>query len=309
MVYYVAVDIGGTHMRVALFAADGQKPLRRERVPTLGPQPPEVRLVALLRRIWPSDGMVQGIGVAAPGPLDPYRGVILATPNIPAWRNFPLADHLRAAFGVPVVVDNDANLAAWGEWRYGAGRGCRHMLYVTVSTGIGAGVIVDGRLLHGARGLAGELGHVAVVADGPRCGCGQRGHLEALASGTAIARRARAALAAGAVSTLADLSALPTSADVARAAQAGDGLAREIMTTAAGHLGRALAGFLHIFNPERVVLGGGVVQAGEVFWRPLEDALRQAVMHPAYLDGVLLTRAALGDDAGLLGALALVRAK
>ena len=309
MAYYVAVDIGGTNMRAALFSAEGLVPLRRGRTPTRGPQRPQARLVALLQHIWPQEGRVVRIGVASPGPLDPVRGVILRTPNIPEWQNFPLADHLRAIFGVAVTIDNDANLAALAEWRYGAGRGHDHLLYITVSTGVGAGVIVGGRLLHGARGLAGELGHVAVVADGPRCGCGQHGHLEALASGTAIARRAQEALAAGEKSSLAGLPAPPTATAVARAARAGDALASRIMAEAAGHLGRALAGFLHVFNPEVVVLGGGVIQAGRIFLQPLENTLRREVMHSAYLENLTLTTSALGEDAGLLGALTLARAK
>ncbi len=309
MKYHLAVDVGGTWLRAAVFPLGETTPARRERIRTPREGRPEAALVALLRELWPTDGEVLGIGVASPGPLDPSRGVILATPNIPAWRDFPLAAYLHQALGVPVAVDNDANLAALGEWRYGAAEGHHDVLYLTVSTGIGAGVIVNDRLLHGAHGLAGELGHMPILPDGPLCGCGQRGHLEAVASGTAIARAAREALAAGEVSSLASLSAPPTAADVARAAHAGDALARRILAEAAGHLGRALAGFLHIFNPSIVVLGGGVVQAGAVFLQPLEAALRAAVMHPAYLDGLTLTTAALGDDAGLLGALALARAQ
>ncbi len=307
--YHVAVDIGGTHMRAAVFADGETAPVRRERIRTPREGQPEAALVALLREIWPADGDVLGVGVACPGPLDPVRGVVFAAPNIPAWRDFPLAEHLQSALGAPVKVDNDANLAALGEWRYGAGQGHHHVLYVTISTGIGAGVIVDDRLLHGARGLAAELGHVTVVPDGPLCGCGQRGHLEAVASGTAIAREAAAALARGETSTLHDAPRPLTAAHVAATAQNGDALAKRIFTQAAEHLGRALAGFLHIFNPSIVILGGGVVQAGDVLLRPLEATLRASVMTPAYLDGLTLTTAALGDDAGLMGALALARSQ
>ena len=305
--YHVGVDIGGTQMRAAVFPLGETRPVRRQSIPTRGENLPHERLVALLRAVWPEDGEVAGVGVACPGPMNPETGVVYAAPNIPAWRDFPLADYLSRALGVPVRVDNDANLAALGEWRYGAGQGHHHLLYVTVSTGIGAGVIVNDRLLHGGRGLAGELGHITVVPDGPLCGCGQRGHLEAVASGTAIARMAAEALAAGEASSLVALPHTPTAADVAAAAQAGDPLARRIFTEAGTHLGRALAGFLHIFNPTAVVLGGGVVQAGDVLLQPVEAAMRASVMAPAFLEGLVFTTARLGDDAGLLGALTLAR--
>jgi len=308
MKYYLAVDVGGTWLRAALYREGESLPAAQRRARTPREGRPEAALAALLQEIWPAEGEVLGIGVACPGPLDPRRGVVFATPNIPAWRDFPLADYLRQTFGVPVAIDNDANLAALGEWRYGAGRGHHHVLYLTISTGIGAGVIVADRLLHGARGLAAELGHITVVPDGPLCGCGQRGHLEALASGTAIARQAEEALARGEPSILATQPRPLTAAQVAQAAQAHDALAQRIFTQAAEHLGRALAGFLHIFNPSIVILGGGVVQAGEILLRPLEATLRASVMTPAYLDGLTLTTAQLGDDAGLLGALALTRA-
>ncbi len=307
MAYYLSADIGGTRLRAASFAAEGVKPLRRAALPTHGDEPVLERLKRLLRSVQPDGGALLGIGVASPGPLDPVRGVVLEAPNIPGWRNLPLKTLLEAEFGAPVAVDNDANLAALGEWRYGAGRGHHHLLYLTISTGIGAGVIVNDRLLHGACGLAAELGHVTVAPDGPLCGCGQRGHLEVVASGTAIARMAAEALAAGKASALAALPHAPTAADVAAAAQAGDPLARRIFAEAGAHLGRALADFLHIFNPSVVILGGGVVQAGDVLLRPLKDALSAHVMTPAYLDGLTLTTAALGDDAGLLGALTLAR--
>ncbi len=302
-----AVDVGGTHIRVALYPAGEIRPVAHRRIATQGSEPPHERLAALLRDLWPSQGTVRGIGVASPGPLDPYRGVILATPNIPQWRDFPLRAYLEERFGVPVVVDNDANAAAVAEWRYGAGRGHHHLLYLTISTGIGGGVIVADRLLRGAAGLAGELGHLTVLPDGPLCGCGQRGHLEALASGPAIARAAEAELDRGTPSSLADLPRPLTAAQVAQAAQAGDTLARAVFRRAAHFLGRAIADYLHIFNPTIVVLGGGVVQAGAVLLEPLEEALRQGVMTPAYLQNLTLTTAQLGDDVGLLGALALLR--
>lgn len=305
--YDLAVDIGGTHIRAAVYPAGEREPVVRGDILTQGEQPPHERLAALLRDLWPEPGIVRGIGVASPGPLDPYRGVVLATPNIPQWRDFPLVRFLQERFAVPVVLDNDANAAALGEWRYGAGVGHHHLLYFTVSTGIGGGVIVADRLLRGAAGLAGELGHVTVLPDGPLCGCGQRGHLEALASGTAIARAAEEELARGVPSRLAEAPRPLTAALVAEAARQGDVLAQAVLTRAAHFMGRAIADYLHIFNPTIVILGGGVVRAGEVYLAPLREALHAAVMSPAYLEGLTLTTARLGDDAGLLGALALLR--
>ncbi len=305
--YDIAVDIGGTHIRAAVYPAGEIVPLARGDIPTQGDEPPHERLAALLHHLWPTQGTVRGLGVASPGPLDPYQGIILATPNIPQWRNFPLAAYLSERFNVPVVVDNDANAAALGEWRYGAGVGHHHLLYLTVSTGIGGGVIVDDRLLRGVAGLAGELGHLTVLPDGPLCGCGQRGHLEALASGPAIARAAEEELERGTPSILAQHPRPLTAALVAQAAQEGDALARAVFTRAAHFLGRAIADYLHIFNPSIVILGGGVTRAGDVLLKPLRETLHASVMTPAYLDNLTLSTARLGDEAGLIGALALLR--
>jgi glucokinase len=217
-----------------------------------------------------------------------------------------VGDKLAARFGVPVHIDNDANLACLGEWRYGAGQGHEHVLYLTISTGIGGGVISHGRLLQGHHGLAAELGHVCVDPDGPLCSCGFRGHVEALASGPSIARYVNEQLAGGARSRLKagpDL----TGRQVAEAAQAGDELARAAFARAGRYLGLAVSNFLHTFDPSVVIFGGGVSQVGDLLFQPFEASLRERVFHPRYLEGLVITQAALGDDAGLLGALALAR--
>jgi glucokinase len=213
-----------------------------------------------------------------------------------------------AHFGCPVHIGNDANLAALGEWRYGAGRGVDNMIYLTVSTGIGGGVIAHGRLLTGAHGLAAELGHMAVEPDGPACGCGRHGHLEAVASGIAIARRAAERLAEGQASALAEIvppGRGPTAEDVNQAAQQGDRLAVELLNEAGAVIGRHLASLAHAFNPQRFVIGGGVTQAGRFLFEPMERALRDHIMHPVFLEDLALLPAALGDDAGLVGAMVL----
>lgn len=263
-----------------------------------------------IEAVLPSGERPERIGVGAPGPLDPYRGIVLDTPNLHGLVDFPLRDRLRERYGCPVAMGNDANLAALGEQTYGAGRGVKHLLFLTISTGIGGGVICDGQVLLGKRGLAAELGHMHAHADGARCGCGQYGHLEAIASGPAIARAARQRLQAGEASSLLGLPGSPesiTAHDVGGAARLGDPLARSVVEGAGLAIGRHLASLVHAFDPELIVLGGGVAMIGPLFFEPIERALRQHIMHPAYLDGLRLAPAELGDDAGLAGAMILAR--
>ncbi|NTU75760.1 MAG: ROK family protein, partial [Anaerolineaceae bacterium] len=199
----------------------------------------------------------------------------------------------------------DANLAALGEWKFGAARGHHDVLYLTVSTGIGGGVIIADRLLTGSRGMATELGHITVLPDGPMCGCGHRGHLEAVASGTAIARDVAARLAAGEESIIATKN--PTTKDIGLAAMKGDLLAISALSIAGQWIGYTLADFLHIFDPSIVIFGGGVSQVGSLLLNPVRQGLQERILSPEYLKGLTITTAALGDDAGLLGALALAR--
>ena len=203
MSIFVAVDIGGTHIRAAAYEQDNLTPLTHKRTRSYAKEPGTFdRLVKVIESAWPADRTVKAIGMASPGPLDPSTGMVLATPNIPEWQDFPLTEKLSQHFGVPAYLDNDANLAALGEWKFGAGRGHHDLLYLTISTGIGGGVIINDRLLHGYHGLAAELGHVTVLAGGPVCSCGYEGHLEALAAGPAIVRYVREQLEAGQKSAL-----------------------------------------------------------------------------------------------------------
>ncbi|MFZ6031530.1 MAG: ROK family protein [Chloroflexota bacterium] len=302
---FIAIDIGGTQIRAASYAENATVPLKVERISTQGAkETPIERLVMAIRKVWPEEGRVAAIAAAAPGPVDPYQGVVIQAPNIPGWVNLPLGPHLQETFGVPVALGNDANLAAMGEWKFGAGQGHHHLIYITVSTGIGAGVILDDRLVLGVRGLAAELGHIVVLPDGPLCGCGHRGHLEALASGPSIARWAKEQIEAGKASALpADR---PFSAkEVAMAAKEGDALAVAALARAGQFLGWAIADFLHIFNPSIVVIGGGVSQSGPLLFEPLHSALQERILDPEYSDQLAIVPAALGDDVGLMGALAL----
>jgi glucokinase len=303
---YIAVDIGGTRIRVALYAKDQIEPLKQERIFTQGPGGPMERLVNLIKDLWPIENDVLSIGAAAPGPLNPKSGVLYRAPNIPGWDNLPLRQILEDAFHVPVAVGNDANMAALGECRFGAGKGHSDLIYITISTGIGGGVMLDDRLVLGARGLAAEIGHVTVVPNGPLCGCGKRGHLESVASGTAIARWMREQVASGLSSTLSGKEII-TAKDVAEAADQGDALAVQAMTQAGTFMGVALADYMHIFNPTMVILGGGVSRSGPNYMDPMKEALRTHVISPQYLENLEISLAALGDDAGLLGTLELAR--
>jgi glucokinase len=214
---------------------------------------------------------------------------------------------LEERFPAPVRLGNDANLAALAEWRYGAGQGHHDLLYLTISTGIGSGVIVKDQLMVGAHGLAAELGHTTIQADGgPLCSCGQYGHLESLASGTAMLRWVEEQLAAGRISRLSGQPAL-SGKMIAQAAEAGDELAIAALTRLGTYMGIALASFLHTFNPSVVVLGGGVSQSKKFFIGPLRAALESSVMAPEYLNDLKIEAASFGDESGLIGALALAR--
>lgn len=305
----VAVDLGGTHLRAALFTAEGAM-LSRTRVRTEAERGPDAvieRIADVVREVMGTapGQSIMGVGVTAPGPVDEKRGVVASPPNLPGWADVPLAERLQALLGLPVFLGNDANLAALGEYRYGAGKGLDDIIYITVSTGIGGGIISNGRLLTGAHGMAAEIGHMPIVPDGPLCGCGQRGHLEALASGPNIAREAEAALKRGWPSLLANHDGPLTAVEVVQAAQQGDATARHVLARAGHYLGVGIALLVHVFNPQRIIVGGGVSNAGDFLLEPARQSARDHVMKP-YRDTFDIVPAALGDDAGLYGAGALV---
>jgi glucokinase len=310
MTTYIAVDMGGTNIRAARFAPNGQL-LQRARHPTPKDAGGEVvleQIAGAIREVLPTDDGVKAIGISAPGPLDPFSGVLYRAANVPSWVNFPLKDKVESIFELPVAVGNDANLAAMGEWKFGAGRGHNDLLFLTISTGIGGGAIVGGRLLVGARGLAAELGHTTITPDGPVCGCGRRGHLEALASGPAIGRATRRRLYAGAKSKIYDLVNGKiedvTAEHVGQAAQLGDEFAIAQLAEAGAYIGCAIADFLHFSNPSIVIIGGGVaLNVGEFLLGPLRRATQERLMDEHYACDIV--PAQLGDDVGLLGTLAL----
>ncbi len=311
----IAVDLGGTHIRVASYNSENISPVAHQRTRSYATEPGVFdRLVQAIEKIWTPE--VTAIGIASPGPLDPHAGTILATPNIPEWRNFPLAQNLSERFGVPAHLDNDANLAGLAEWMYGAGKGHHNLVYLTISTGVGGGVVIHDRLLQGFHGMGGELGHMIIDPNGPLCGCGKNGHVESFSSGPAIARYVLERIEAGERSLLqsdenlsAQLRVSLSAAQVADAAQAGDALAISAFARAGYYLGIAVANYLAIFDPSIIVFGGGVSQVGDLLFKPFHESLSKHTFHPHYLDGLVISKAALGDDAGLLGALALTRIK
>ncbi len=303
---FIVADVGGTHIRVACFPTGSDVPTGVKKIYTRGAETPHERLINLIASIVPKDELIAAITVAAPGPLDPFEGIIFDAPNIPGWNNLPLKKLVQDYFKVPVAIGNDANLAAMGEWRFGAGVGHHHLVYITVSTGIGGGVIIDDQLLLGAYGFAGELGHITVVPDGPLCGCGKRGHLEAVSSGPAIACWVKQEISQGIPSSV-PVSKPITAEVVSLAASHGDQLARAALTRSGTYLGIAVAGYLHIFNPSVVIIGGGVAKSGEAFFDPLRKAMKENVISRKYLENLTLAPSALGDNAGLMGALALAK--
>jgi len=289
----VGVDVGGTNARSALVNERGEV-LLRARQPTSAGGGVEMVLGQLSTAIeevlvGAGNARVEGIGLASAGIIDMGRGVVTASPNIPEFQDLPIRERIEKRFGLPTLLLNDASAAALGEHTFGAGRGFHHLLYLTISTGIGGGIIADDRLYLGAQGAAGEVGHQVIEAKGPRCHCGSRGCLEALASGWAIAREAKRRLKKRMTAEM-----------VHRAALEGDPLAREVIERAGEYLGIGLANLVNLFNPELLILGGGVANMGELLLGPAERALRQrAFALPAGI--VKMVPPALGDDPGLLG--------
>lgn len=296
----LGVDLGGTKIALGLVTRDGQV-LAETTVPTQaeeGPGPAVERLAAAARELVAAGApRLLAAGVGAPGPLDLPAGRFIGSPNLPGWDGFPLREELAGRLGVPVWVDNDANVAALAEARAGAGQGARVMLYVTVGTGIGGGLVVDGRLFSGANGNGLEIGHVTVDPDGPPCGCGNRGCWEALASGPALGRLAEQRLGKNPRSP----DGRWTAAGVLERAEQGDAAARALMEEYAGWLGLGLASMVNAFNPDRVVLGGGVMKRYALLAPAMEREMRRRAL-AANAAAARLCPAGLGGRAGLIGA-------
>jgi glucokinase len=297
----LAIDIGGTKMAAAVVDADGQV-LSSDRIATLRSSSADElfdSLETLSRSVVRAAGVgVDAIGVGCGGPMQ-YPAGIVSPLNIPAWRDFPLRPRLSEAFGLPCVLDNDAKALALGERWKGAGRGSDNMLGMVVSTGVGGGIILGGHLLHGFAGNSGHVGHIIVWPDGPLCGCGAYGCLEAVASGSGLTRRLGTALLSGVASTL---DAGASAAEIAEAARAGDALAIELLRTAGEGVGRGIASAAALLDLELVVIGGSIaLKAWDLIGPPLQSELTRS----ARLDftrNVRVVQAELGDSAGVYGA-------
>ncbi len=306
----IGIDLGGTRLRAARFSTDFQMQQRVE-TPTLaveGLDSVVSRIVAEARAVWPTDGeTVSGVGVSVPGPTNPYTGIVVAPPNLPGWHNVPLADLLQEALHTRVYLGNDANVAALAEAEHGAGQGYDHVIYLTVSTGIGSGIISARRLLLGNVGLAAECGHLIMITEEGRVST-----LEKEAAGPAIARQARAALMAGTASAILDhaegkIEAV-TAADVGMAAKAGDALAIKLIERAGRMMGLGIVSLLHTFNPQIIVIGGGVAEGtGDLLLRPMRAAIEQYAIDRSYWESLIIMPAALGENVSLIGAAELVR--
>jgi glucokinase len=315
--YIVGVDLGGTNIVVGAMPEDGSRQLAVRQNSTHAEQGAEAvadRIAAMVRdviaQVTTSENAraddFLGIGVGAPGPLDRERGMVVVAPNL-GWRDFPLRDSIADRTGLPVALDNDANCATIGEWWKGAAQGARNVVGITIGTGIGGGIIMNGVLYHGSSDVAGEIGHTTIDSTGRYCRCGNYGCLEAYASGPAIAARAREALERDEVSTLrrmvdGHLDEL-TAAKVYEAAKAGDALALEVVRDTARFLGTGIGNLLNILNPDVVVITGGVTQAGEPLFEPLRAEVKRRAFRPA-VDACRIVEGSLRSSAGMVGAVA-----
>ncbi len=310
----VVIDLGGTQVRAALATPGGQL-LWRDRRPSGAGEGKDALIARVEAAIDDAisrvdQGRIAGIGMGLAGPIDPETGIMYSPPNLSALDGVSLKSLMQRKVSGPVLSGNDATLAALGEYTYGAGLGARMLVYMTISTGIGGGVVIQGRPMMGANGMAGELGHMSVDRNGPRCKCGQVGCLESIASGTAIGDTARGLLREKRDSVMAgmvsgDLDKV-SSATVFEAARGGDALAREILEDVAAALGTGLVNVLHIFNPDVIVLGGGVSNNWDYLKPQVESYIQTHAMDHIRRLGFRLEVSPLGDEVGLLGAAAMV---
>jgi glucokinase len=316
--YVIGMDLGGTKILAAVVDKRGQI-VAEAKQKTMADKGPD----AVIERIaetavqaaaagqigWKA---IKGVGIGAPGPMDPDSGTVYTPPNLPGWKEVALGPRLSEALGVPVCLENDVNLGTLGEHALGAGRGTKDMVGIFVGTGVGGGLILDGKLRSGYRHAAAEVGHMIVLADGPVCGCGKRGCLEAVASRTAIERDIRLGLAAGRESMISKLTVggtkRLTSGVLARAWRKGDPLVSEIMQRTQSYLGMLTASIVNLVDPEMIVFGGGVIEAlGGDFLDPIRVTARQYYIQQTDAEKIRIVAATLGDYAGVLGAAVLTR--
>ena len=313
--FILGVDLGGTKIAAALATTQGEI-VARGRSPTLAQDGPDAiieSICATINEVLSAKALepsrLLGIGIAAAGIIDSANGKVIFSPNLPGWHEIPLRDAIEQQFGVPAYLGNDANLAALGEWHFGVGEKVANLIYVTVSTGIGGGIIADGKLYTGACGTAGEIGHMTIDVNGPRCRCGNIGCWEALASGTALAREAVMRTTEGARTSIIEL----VGGDVSKidakivglAARQGDELAQELVSHLGYYFGVGLANLVNIFNPELILIGGGVAKIGDLLLQPAIKVVKERAFSTS-ANAVEIKPAILGDDSGIMGAAAFV---
>lgn len=316
--YFVGVDVGGTKVAAGLVDSTGEI-THQTRTPMVAADADaglaavtsaidSVRAATVLNPEL--QGLISGIGICAPGPLNPRTGVVINPPNLPGWRNFPLADLISKAYRLPVRVDNDGNAAALAEALWGAGRGYRNVFCATIGTGIGTGIVFDGRIYHGRTGAAAEGGHTSIDYRGPRCGCGKLGCIEVLASGPAIARRACEKIAAGRRSTILQQATghldRITGEMVGRAYAAGDLLAKEVLQETAMFLTVWLGNIVDLLEPDVMIIGGGAASMLQSFFGEIRDRLPSWCVN-SHCQEIPLVTAHYGADAGIAGGAALCR--
>lgn len=306
--YVIGIDLGGTKINGALADLEG-KIISQYTMPTNAAEGEEAvlgRIVMVIEKVMEladkNTDSIKAIGIGSPGPLDAKKGIIITTPNLP-FRNFQLVKPLVEKFNIPTYLDNDANVAAIGEYMLGAGKGTKNMIYMTVSTGVGGGAILDGKVYRGGTSNALEIGHMTIVPDGPKCNCGNYGCIEALASGTAIARQAKESIENGEETSLKNYEKV-TSYEVYIEAEKGDKVAREILDRSFNYLGIAVANTITSFDPEMFVIGGGVSQMGSVLFDKVKEVVNKRCFK-AMSEFCKIVPAGLGTDAGVMGAVAL----
>lgn len=304
--YVVGVDLGGTKIYTALVDLEGNI-IKEKAVETLAFEGENAVMGRIIDTInYVIDGseknLIKSIGIGSPGPLDVKNGVIIENSNLP-FKNFEIVKTIRETYDLPTYLDNDANVATLGEFMFGAGKGTENMVFITASTGIGGGAVINGKLFRGTTGNALEVGHTIVANEGPRCGCGNIGCAEALGSGTAIGKRAKEAVATNVETSLKNYENV-TSKEVFKEAANGDRVAKNILETSLNYLGIAVANTITNFDPEKVVIGGGVINGGSI----VLDTIRRVVGERAlktFVDSCTVEKAVLGGKAGVLGAAAL----
>jgi glucokinase len=312
---YIGVDLGGTNIKTGCFD-DEMKLVASSSLPTqadLGPEFVADKIVETISQALAQAAVsmdaVKGIGIGAPGPSDLARGIILAAPNLPKFRNVPLRKMIIERTGKPAVLENDANAACYGEYVVGAGRGADDMVFLTLGTGIGGGIITNGQLVHGFGDNAAELGHVIIEMDGRLCGCGQKGCVEAYASANSTAKRAVEAIEAGRESALATIyrqNGQITAKDIYQQTAAGDALATEITEGTAKALGILCVSMLHVTGPRRIVFAGGMIAAGDLLLDRIRHYFNKYIW-PLKPESLEICFATLGEQAGMVGAAALAR--